>query len=195
MTEMKKMTVNQLPPDIDELNHANHLIDVLQQHLQVVNDQIDVLRGAGPESVLAPAATHYKNLVDLENLIEALRLKVYHIKEGYQFHVLPRLFHEASTDTTKTLNGYTISMADDLSVSIPADRKPDAYDWLEQNGYGDIIQSTVNSSTLKATMKGILKDGLVVPEDVFKMTVLRRYTVRKSSYKTPVPAYGDGAGQ
>lgn len=179
-----------LPPDIKELNDAEVAIEDISAMVELVSDKISKLRQIGPRSVLAPAATHYKNLVDLENLIEAARLKVYHAKEEYQFHVLPTLFRDASADTVKTLNGYTVTMVDDLSVSIPADRKADAYDWLDRNGYGDIVQETINASTLKATVKTMFKDGLVVPEDVFKVSPLKRYRVARSTRKIPDIAGG-----
>lgn len=179
-----------MPPDIKELRDAEGRIDAIYQVLAIVSGMVDDLKDAGPREVLAPAATHYKALVDLEDAIEQLRIKVYHIKNGYQFHVLPPLFHDASVDTVKTLNGYTVSISDDVSVSIPADRKADAYDWLDKNGYGDIIQSTINSSTLKATVKGMYKDGVVVPEDVFKVTAMKKYRVFQSSRKLPEAAGG-----
>ena len=177
--------MTKLAPDIKELKEAEKKIEEIYKLVTKIDFVLDDLKDLGPRDVLAPAATHYKNLVDLEALIEAARLRVYHIKNGYQFHVLPPLFHDASTDTTKTLNGYTVNISDDMSVSIPADRKGDAYDWLDKNGYGDIIQSTINSSTLKATVKGMYKDGVVVPEDVFKVTVLKKYRVYQSSKKIP----------
>lgn len=179
-----------IPPDIKELRDAEGRIEAIHQVLAIVGGMIDDLKDVGPREVLAPAATHYKGLVDLEDAIEQLRIMAYHIKNGYQFHVLPPLFHDASVDTVKTLNGYTVNISDDVSVSIPADRKADAYDWLDKNGYGDIIQSTINSSTLKATVKGMYKDGVVVPEDVFKVTALKKYRVFQSSRKLPEAAGG-----
>ena len=171
------------PPDIEELKDAQARIEDVNDLLIRADSMLDDMRGMGPRSVLAPAATYYKDLLDLMARIEDLRLRVYHMKEGFVFHVLPPLFRDASVDTVKTLNGYTVTMADDLSVSIPADRKTEAYDWLDANGYSDIIQSTVNASTLKATMKGIMKDGVVIPEDVFKLNILHKYRVTRSSSK------------
>jgi hypothetical protein len=126
--------VTKLAPDIKELKEAEKKIEEIYKLVTKIDFVLDDLKDLGPRDVLAPAATHYKNLVDLEALIEAARLRVYHIKNGYQFHVLPPLFHDASTDTTKTLNGYTVNISDDMSVSIPADRKGDAYDLLDKNG-------------------------------------------------------------
>lgn len=180
--------MNELAPNIKELKDAELVINSIYECIKQVNAYLNELSDMGPRDVLAPAATHYRNLVDLEDAIEKARLRVYHFKEGYQFHVLPPLFRDASVDTVKTLNGYTMKMIEDLSVSIPVEKKPEAYDWLQENGYSDIIQSTVNSSTLKATMKVMLKDGVVVPEDVFKLNVFTRYSMTKSSRSIPESA-------
>ena len=182
--------MTKIAPDIKELKEAEKKIEEIKKLLTKIDLALDDLKDLGPRDVLAPVATHYKNMVDLENEIEASRLRVYHMKEGFQFHVLPKLFHEASVNTVKTLNGYTMTMSDDLFVSIPVDRKSDAYDWLQENGLGDIIQSTVNSSTLRAAMKNILKDGVVVPEDVFKLNILNKYKLVKSTRGLPEAAGG-----
>lgn len=182
--------MTELAPDIKELKEAEKLLKAIGKTLDKLNSQLDEMKDLGPRSVLAPAATHYKDLSDLEDLIEQARIKAYHLKNFYQFHVLPPLFHDASVDTVKTLNGYNVAIAEDISVSIPADQKPEAYTWLQENGYGDIITTTVNSSTLKATMKEILKDGVIVPEETFKVTTLNKYRVTQSAKKNPSFAGG-----
>ena len=182
--------MTELAPDIKELKEAEKQIKAIQKTITKLDLQLYQLKEAGPRSVLAPAATMYKMLADLEDLIEESRVKAYHLKNFYQFHVLPDLFHDASVDTVRTLNGYNVAITEDISVSIPADSKPDAYTWLQDNGYGDIITTTVNSSTLKATMKEILKDGVIVPEEVFKVTTLNKYRVTQSAKKNSLLAGG-----
>ena len=177
--------MTELAPDIAELQDATAKIDEIETYIDAILAKLEDLNDLGPRDVLAPVATHYRNLVELEDAIERARLRVYHMKEYFQFHVLPPLFRDASVDTVKTLNGYTMKMIDDVSVSIPSDKKGDAYEWLSQNGYGDIIQSTVNSSTLKASVKVMLKDGMVIPEDVFKLNLFPRFTMTKSSRSIP----------
>lgn len=178
--------MTELAPDIKELKEAEKLLKAIGKTLDKLNSQLDEMKDLGPRSVLAPAATQYKHLCDLEELIEQSRLKAYHIKHFYQFHVLPELYRDASVETVRTLNGYNVAIKEDITVSIPADSKPDAYNWLQENGYGDIITSTINSSTLKATMKEILKDGVIVPEETFKIGTFNRYSVTVSAKKSPL---------
>ncbi len=173
-------------PDIAPLIDASNVISALYMMASDIGVVLDQLAKAGPKEVLAPAATHYKALVDLENVLEELRLKAYHMKNFYQMRVLPDLFMNASTKTTKTLNGYTVSWTTDKSVSIPKDAKDGAYQWLVDNGLGDLITSTVNSSTLKATLKEWDRQNKPMPpEDLFTINDLPKYSVTKSSRKIP----------
>jgi hypothetical protein len=181
-------------PDVAELNEAELLINSIYQTLVEMDRMVTQLGEIGPKSMLAPAATHYKNVVDLEDAIDKLRIRVYHIYNGYAFHVLPDLFKMSSVTTTQTLNGYNITIADDMNVSIPPESKMEAYDWLANNGYGDIITNTINSSTLKATIKGMYKDGIVVPEDVFKVSPIKKLRVVASAKKIPSSTGGGGQG-
>lgn len=181
-------------PDVAELIEAEGHISKIYNLLFELNYMVTKLGEIGPKSVLAPAATHYKNVVDLEDAIDKIRIRVYHIYNGYAFHVLPDLFKMSSVTTTQTLNGYNITIADDMNVSIPPEFKIDAYDWLANNGYGDIITNTINSSTLKATIKGMYRDGVVVPEDVFKVSPIKKLRVVASAKKIPSSTGGGGQG-
>lgn len=182
----------QLAPDIAELREADALIQNVYHSLEDIRLLIDTIEDTGPRNVLAVAATHYKALVDLEDAIEQVRLQVYHLKNHYQMRILPDLFFDASTDRITTLNGYTVTKADDLSVSIPKDKRDDAYEWLSQNGYGDIITTTVNSSTLKATVKSIESENRPLPpEEIFTITRLPKYSVRATSKKIPSSSRGN----
>ena len=68
----------------------------------------------------------------------------------------------------------------DLYASIPADQKPEAYEWLRDNQHGDIIKETVNAGTLKATFKAIIKKGEeTIPENIFKVTPFSRAAITK----------------
>ncbi len=186
------MTETNLPPDIAELREAQLVIDEVYKALNRADALVETLEGVGPRDVLAPAATHYKDVADLEDAIERLRIRVYHVKNHYQMRILPDLFFNASTDRVVTLNGFTITKTDDLSVSIPKEKRDEAYDWLSKNGYGDIITSTVNSSTLKATVKSIDNENRPLPpDDVFTITRLPKYSVRAVAKKIPSTAHGD----
>jgi hypothetical protein len=178
--------MDETAPDVDVLlmTHARiiHAYAKLNEIAAIINE----LEKSAPENVLAPAATFYKMMIDFENEIEAVRLKAYHVKNRHQMRILPDLFVQSSTTKTSTLNGYTVSMSQDFSVSIPKDAKHGAYQWLENNGLGDIITTTVNSSTLKATLKEWdSQNKPMPPDDLIKVTPIPKYSVVRSSRKIP----------
>lgn len=171
----------QLPPDVKELREAEKQIDAIYKTIEKLDKQIEDLKPLGPTTVLAPVATHYKNIADLEEAIQRCKVKVYEMKEHLRFTVLPDLFTQNSVKTVTTLNGYRVGIdMSDISVSVPPENKGMAYGWLTENGYGDIITSTINSSTLKATIKGMIRENVPVPEDVFNITPYVKLSVTKA---------------
>lgn len=173
-------------PDVDKLVKAQDKIRGVYDLLSVIDDIVREISVDPPQDVLAPAATFYKMMIDLENAIEDVRLRTYHVKNHHQMKVLPDLFVQASTTKTSTLNGYTVSYSQDYSISIPKDARGDAYEWLENNGLGDIITTTVNSSTLKATIKELNNQNKPMPpEELIKVTPIPKYSVVRSSRSIP----------
>lgn len=182
MVELK----SDMRPDLKELAEANCKIDDIYTLIGKMDRALEELKDIGPRTVLAVAATHYKALIDLEAKIEESRLKAYHLKNFYQMRVLPELFLDASTYRTTTLNDYTVTLKQDLSASIPKDSRDAAYQWLVENGLEDIITTTVNSSTLKATMKELAEKNMPFPpEDLIKITPLPAYSIRKAAKSAP----------
>lgn len=64
-------------------------------------------------------------------------------------------------------------------ASIKADCKEGAYQYLQDNGHGDIIQSTVNASSLKALAKQKLKDNDPLPKDLFNTNISSAAVIQK----------------
>ena len=54
-----------------------------------------------------------------------------------------------------------------------------AFEWLNDHGHGDLIQPTVNSSSLKALMRQFMKDGTEYPQEAFKVSPFSRASVTK----------------
>jgi hypothetical protein len=80
---------------------------------------------------------------------------------------LPNAFKEANA-TSITAYGYRFTVSTSLRAGIIPERKDDAYNWLRENGLEDLIQETVNASTLAATAKTLLEDGVDMPDDLFR---------------------------
>lgn len=70
-----------------------------------------------------------------------------------------------------------VALTGDMYVSTTD--KPGLYNWLEENGFSDLIQPTVNASTLKAFIKGRIKAGKDVPVDFVKVTPFTRASITK----------------
>lgn len=63
-----------------------------------------------------------------------------------------------------------INLRADIYASVKAGQKDAAYTWLGDIGAGDLIQPSVNSSTMKAFLKNRLKLAEDIPEDLFNVT-------------------------
>jgi len=73
-----------------------------------------------------------------------------------------------------------VSLRGDIYAAIQPGQKSEAYQWLDDNGRGDLIQSTVNASTLKATLKKMLESGEEIPENLFRVTPFTMATITKA---------------
>jgi hypothetical protein len=173
-------------PDVDKLVAVQKRIKGIYDLILALDEEVARIADQGPVDVLAPAATFYKMMVDVENAIEEVRLRAYHIKNRYQMIIMPDLFVQASTTKTSTLNGFTVSYSQDYSVSVPKDARPAAHEWLVEHGLGDIITETVNASTLKATLKEWNQQNKPMPpEELIKVTPIPKYSVVRASRKIP----------
>jgi len=67
-----------------------------------------------------------------------------------------------------------------MHVSIKEGSNELFYTWLRDNGRGDLIQPNINPSTLKATVKNMVREGEVVPEELLNVSPFTRASITKS---------------
>ena len=94
--------------------------------------------------------------------------------DAIRLNILPERLEEEDTSTVTVRGAGRVALQSDLYFSIPADSREEAFRWLRENGHGDIIKPTVNSSTGKAFAKECIKSGIQLPEDLFKVTPYTR---------------------
>lgn len=122
-------------------------------------------------------------------LMNALRIKLDRAKkcktllqmkyDAMRLTVIPSAMDDDGISSITVAGVGRVGLTADLRCSILKENRLGAYKWLRDNGH-DIIQETVNSGTLKATMKAILKKGKeVVPTDLFKITPFTRASITK----------------
>lgn len=96
-----------------------------------------------------------------------------------RFTRVPTAFETDGIDKIKVVGVGLCYLSDDVMASIKANAKGAAFTWLQDTGRGDLIQPTVNSSSLKASVKEALKKGEAFPEELFNVTPVTRAAIRK----------------
>jgi len=144
-----------------ELEEKNKLINLYKE--QTIPELIKEMVSVKDELEIAKAAK-----TKLEEIHDILRLLV-----------LPEKMDDEDVSTLTVPGVGRASIQSDIYFSIPADQREPCYEWLRENGHGDIIQETVNSSTGKSWAKEMMKLGKPIPEGMFKVTPFSRVQVTR----------------
>lgn len=127
-----------------------------------------------------------QKIANMKNIKERLDFKKAELKEiqkeydKMRLEVIPNLMDDEGIEKMSVEGVGTLYLTSDVYASIPAVTKRDAWEWLSDNGHGDLITETVNSSTLKAFVKDAISKGEELPEGLFKVTPFTRASIRKS---------------
>lgn len=93
---------------------------------------------------------------------------------------IPGKMEEDGVDRINVTGIGRVSLTADMHVSIKAEKKPEFFEWLRDNGRGDLLQENINPSTLKATIKGMFKNGEEVPEELVNVSPFTRASITRS---------------
>jgi len=93
---------------------------------------------------------------------------------------VPAKMEEDGVDRITVAGVGRVSLTADMHVSVKADMKDKFYEWLRDNGRGDLLQETVNASTLKAAVKGMYKNGEEIPDTMLNVSPFTRASITKA---------------
>jgi hypothetical protein len=96
-----------------------------------------------------------------------------------RLELIPTKMDDEGIENIKIEGIGRVSLTGDVHASILKEHRDAAHAWLEEHGYGDLIQATVNSSTLKAFVKERLEAGDMLPAELFKVTPFTRAAITK----------------
>lgn len=96
-----------------------------------------------------------------------------------RINVIPEKMDEQDVSNMTVDNVGRVSLTGDVRASILAADREKAYEWFEENGFGDLVKQSVASSTLKAFVKEQLKKGGDIPEELIKVTPFTRASITK----------------
>lgn len=98
--------------------------------------------------------------------------------------VIPAAFEAEGLPNVPLSEGYRVGIAHNFRASIKEGMRSEAYQWLRENGLGDLITTTVNASTLSAAAKHRLEeDNKDFPEELFSVAIMLNTSVTTTKIK------------
>lgn len=137
----------------------------------VLADATDPLDAVSTVHVMAALKTLYERTDEVKKAVG----KAY---DHVRVLVLPTKMDAEGIDGMTVAGIGRVSITGDIHTSM-VDREA-AFLWLEENGHGDVIQETVNASTLKALLRKRLREGQEIPETLFKVSPFDRASITKA---------------
>lgn len=120
---------------------------------------------------------------EIQQKKERLEAQVKELNRHFDFlriTKIPAQMEEEGIDRINVTNVGRVSLTADMHVSIKAEMKEQFYQWLRDNGREDIVTETVNPSTLKATVKNMVKNGEEYPDDLLNVSPFTRASITKA---------------
>jgi len=111
---------------------------------------------------------------------EAATKKLKATLEEIQTEILPAKMEAEGMQTVTVAGVGRLSNAPQFRASVKAEHKMDMQEWLRINGFGEMIQETLNSSTLKAWVKEQMEEGNEVPTDYLNLHSFDLVTLTKA---------------
>lgn len=120
------------------------------------NDHVEVIK-------------HFDQMRRVNAIIKESRKVLEELEQTFSREYVPDAMREAKVKTI-TLEGVgRVTVSHRFSCTIHTDKQV-GHDWLKENGYGDLVTETVNSSTLAAFAKNLLEvEGKELPDEIFKV--------------------------
>lgn len=131
-------------------------------------------------SILQQKAEHLVMAKERKAVLETQLAEVNKLIDRLSKEDLVELMEELGLEKARIEGIGSIRLDSDVYASISAGMKHPAMNWLVENKFGDLIQETVNSSTLRAWVKEQLKKGTYLPEDLFKVTPFQIVRITKN---------------
>jgi hypothetical protein len=124
-----------------------------------------------------------RSMYDIQQRKEALEDVLKRLNGEFDFlriSKIPARMQDEGIERLSVAGVGRVSLTADMHVSVKAGERDKFYDWLRDNGRGDLIQENVNASTLKAAVKRMFASGEEVPEDLLNVSPFTRASITKA---------------
>lgn len=160
---------------------SEKVMDTLSKLETLINDELLPEMGNLTGKMATVELAHVQNFVrEMKDAIDEFEKPINKFYDHLRMTTVPDQMDEEGI-TKVAIDGLgTLYVSSDVNVSVLAGQKQASFDWLKANGLADLINSTVNSSTLKAAMKEEIRAGKVIPTDIYKITPVSRAVIKKT---------------
>lgn len=100
-------------------------------------------------------------------------------REILQKKVLPEKMSADGMQNVTVKGVGRLSIRPDMQVSVLAENRMLLQRWLKDNGFGELVVETINSSTLKAFVKEQVNEGNDLPFDLINIHAFEQVTLTK----------------
>jgi hypothetical protein len=118
----------------------------------------------------------------IQNRKEAMEEQLKLLQKEFDFlriTKIPTKMEDEGIDRIQVTGIGRVSLTADMHVSVKAEMKSKFYEWLRDCGRGDLLQETINPSTLKAAVKGMYKSGEEIPEHLLNVSPFTRASITR----------------
>jgi hypothetical protein len=160
------------------IQFADRLEAVIEGLSEGAHDAYDDSR-VGPSD----AARMLFHVKEAHARMDAVAKALYKVKDFLDKVVVPFKMDAAGTDMVRIPElARSFSKQNRMSASFVD--KEAGFQWLRENGHGDMIQETVNAGTLAAFVRSlIIEEGVDPPEDVVKVSTYNTTSITKYTPK------------
>ena len=125
---------------------TENLTNLMEKDFEdTLSNSVEKIDQQGLTSVAALART----IRDKEALVSTLEEKIKAEKKSLMKltdEVMPSMLAEIGMSSFSLEDGSTVEVKQTYGASILVNKRPEAYDWLRENGYDDIIKNSVSCS-------------------------------------------------
>lgn len=132
------------------------------------------------QNPIISAAKRFKMLKEKLDTLKAETTEVQKEYDRLRFNELPDLMVDSGLETPlRVADVGTISLTDDIRAAVVPENKDDALTWLDDHGYGDLVKPNIAPASLKSLIKDRIEKGEATPQELFKVDVFTRASLRK----------------
>lgn len=122
----------------------------------------------------------FKQAKDLKEAADVLAKEAGALYDYLRLAAVPERFDQEGIANVKVDGVGRVQLAGDLYAGIIKGQEEQAFTFLDDNGRGDVVKKTVNSSSLKAILKGMITKGEEIPAELFKAEPFTRASIVKA---------------